>query len=293
MTLLAVQSDLHIDQERNGYQKLPPVEADVLVVIGDTTNAMTRGLHWIADNLCGGVKRCIYVPGNHDFYRAPGEENTFYEDQMARGREIAASLGIDLLQNDVLHLDEFGVRIAGATLWSDFSLLPPGWTWKQAMYYSQNGRLGDDRWSRRDRHNDYVEIRMGAGNNRHRLSPSDTLRMHKESFAFFERVLSTPYEGETVCVSHMGPASSVDTKDMHSWLYGSSDIVDGLMKGPNAPAAWLHGHVHKSFDYCIGPTRVVCNPRGYAFANGMRENPDFDPTLVVEIEPRQSLTMNI
>ncbi|WLA74271.1 hypothetical protein QIH77_03285 [Bradyrhizobium diazoefficiens] len=87
MTLLAVQSEQHIDHERNGCPTPPPVEADVLIVIGDTTNAMTRGLHWIADNLCGGVKRCIYVPGNHDFYRAPGEENTFHEDQMARARD--------------------------------------------------------------------------------------------------------------------------------------------------------------------------------------------------------------
>jgi hypothetical protein len=26
---------------------------------------------------------------------------------------------------------------------------------------------------------------------------------------------------------------------------------------------WTHGHTHESFDYMIGTTRVVCNPRGY------------------------------
>ena len=295
MTLLAVQSDLHIDQERNGYQKPPPVEADVLVVIGDTTNARTRSLHWIAETLCCRVQRCVYVPGNHCFYRGPpgsGEENTFYEDQMERGREIAASIGIDLLQNEVLHLDDMGVRIVGGTLWSDFSLLPPGWSRKMAMYFSQNGRLRDDRWSLRDKHNDFIEIRTGAGNSDHRLTPSQWLKLHDESFGFFSRVLETPYDGETVCVSHMGPASSVDP-GMHAWLYGSKDI-ETLMTGPNAPSFWLHGHVHKSLDYSIGGcTRVICNPRGYALENGMRENPDFDPTLVVEIGPRQSLTMNI
>lgn len=294
MTLLAVQSDLHIDHERNGYPKPPPVEADVLVVIGDTTNAMTRSLHWIAETLCDRVRRCVYVPGNHCFYRGPrgsGEENTFYEDQMERGREIAASIGIDLLQNEVLHLDDMGVRIAGGTLWSDFSLLPPGWSRKMAMYYSQNGRLRDDRWSLRDKHNDFIEIRTGAGNSDHRFTPSQWLKLHDESFGFFSRVLETPYDGETVCVSHMGPASSVEP-GMHAWLYGSKDI-ETLMRGPNAPSFWLHGHVHKSLDYSIGGTRVVCNPRGYALANGMRENPNFDPTLVVQIEPRQSLTMKI
>jgi hypothetical protein len=26
---------------------------------------------------------------------------------------------------------------------------------------------------------------------------------------------------------------------------------------------WTHGHTHEPFDYMIGTTRVVCNPRGY------------------------------
>ena len=47
-----------------------------------------------------------------------------------------------------------------------------------------------------------------------------------------------------------------------------------------APALWLHGHVHSSFDYMIGDTRVVCNPRGYV---GNEVNPNFDPELVVEV----------
>ena len=27
---------------------------------------------------------------------------------------------------------------------------------------------------------------------------------------------------------------------------------------------WTHGHTHVPFDYNIGTTRIVCNPRGYA-----------------------------
>ena len=26
---------------------------------------------------------------------------------------------------------------------------------------------------------------------------------------------------------------------------------------------WTHGHTHEDFDYMIGSTRIVCNPRGY------------------------------
>jgi len=26
---------------------------------------------------------------------------------------------------------------------------------------------------------------------------------------------------------------------------------------------WIHGHMHDEFDYTIGITNIVCNPRGY------------------------------
>ena len=26
---------------------------------------------------------------------------------------------------------------------------------------------------------------------------------------------------------------------------------------------WTHGHTHERYDYMIGETRIVCNPRGY------------------------------
>ena len=44
------------------------------------------------------------------------------------------------------------------------------------------------------------------------------------------------------------------------------------------PDLWVHGHVHDSFDYQVGRTRVVSNPKGYE-----HENPSFVPGLVVEV----------
>jgi len=45
---------------------------------------------------------------------------------------------------------------------------------------------------------------------------------------------------------------------------------------------WVHGHTHDSFDYRVGATRVLCNPRGYA-RDGVPENRDFDPGLLVAV----------
>jgi Icc-related predicted phosphoesterase len=46
------------------------------------------------------------------------------------------------------------------------------------------------------------------------------------------------------------------------------------------PRLWIHGHTHETFDYRIGKTRIICNPRGYA-PNDM--NQDFKAGFVVEI----------
>jgi hypothetical protein len=41
-----------------------------------------------------------------------------------------------------------------------------------------------------------------------------------------------------------------------------SDLSEFILDRP-AIKLWTHGHTHEEFDYMIGDTRVVCNPRGY------------------------------
>jgi hypothetical protein len=65
------------------------------------------------------------------------------------------------------------------------------------------------------------------------------------------------------------------------------------MHGPLAPRYWLRGHVHKSLDYTIGDTRVICNPRGYPGPGGTRESPNFDPHLTIEVGPDPTPGMRI
>jgi hypothetical protein len=42
----------------------------------------------------------------------------------------------------------------------------------------------------------------------------------------------------------------------------SSDLTDFILDRPQIKA-WTHGHTHELFDYRIGSTRILCNPRGY------------------------------
>jgi hypothetical protein len=65
------------------------------------------------------------------------------------------------------------------------------------------------------------------------------------------------------------------------------------MVGDKAPQLRLHGHIHAGRDYQIGNTRIVANPRGYPGPRGTRENPDFDPALVVELDPALTFGMRM
>jgi hypothetical protein len=42
----------------------------------------------------------------------------------------------------------------------------------------------------------------------------------------------------------------------------SSDLESFIIDRPQIKL-WTHGHTHHNFDYMIGSTRIVCNPRGY------------------------------
>jgi hypothetical protein len=44
---------------------------------------------------------------------------------------------------------------------------------------------------------------------------------------------------------------------------------------------WTHGHTHDVFDYTVGQTRILCNPRGYKGYEQRAE--EFDPTVGFDI----------
>jgi Icc-related predicted phosphoesterase len=57
----------------------------------------------------------------------------------------------------------------------------------------------------------------------------------------------------------------------------ASDLSELILD--TQPAVWFHGHVHNSFDYLVGDTIVLCNPRGY-----VDQNPTFNPGLYWQTE---------
>jgi len=99
------------------------------------------------------------------------------------------------------------------------------------------------------------------------LSPSDAVVDHKAMLKFIEDTYTeTPPWKTVVVVGHHAPSKgSEHPKYKHDQLMNgayNSRLEDFILARPGIKL-WTHGHTHEDFDYMIGSTRVVCNPRGY------------------------------
>ena len=245
---LWIFSDLHQDWPENAWDPAGHAPAggfDTAVVAGDVHMPLLRALDWLAERLPG--VPVVYVPGNHDFWWDRGEERYTIQEQIARGRDLAAAYGITLLMDDVAVIDD--VRFVGGTLWTDFLF---GSFSRTHAFRSAQGRGGM---------NDYRRIRTGP-RSRNRIEPGDVLAMHRTTRAFLAETLAVPHSGTTVVVTHHAPnPDSLPDPHAHLAWCDASDLTGLIESG--APDLWVHGHVHRHADYSVGRTRVVCNARGH------------------------------
>ena len=88
---------------------------------------------------------------------------------------------------------------------------------------------------------------------------------HKEMLSFIESETKNLYEKYVVVGHHSPSRLSTHPKYAHDVLMNggySSNLDDFITERPQIKV-WVHGHTHHDFDYMIGETRIVCNPRGY------------------------------
>ncbi|MBZ9798728.1 metallophosphoesterase [Mesorhizobium sp. ES1-4] len=259
---LWVLSDLHSEfdspMQKGNLGRMP--DADVCVVAGDVTNGCGNALRWL-DRMIAPAMPVVYVAGNHEFY----------QDSVMEGLEwarvhAAECPNVHFLENDVAVIG--GVRFLGCTLWTDYALDGRERTERAWAMANAEGRLNDHKiisWRRLPRYEAFT--------------PLKALDLHERSRDFLRRELKTPFDAQTVVVTHHAPHPlSVNPKWKGSSLNPAfaSDLSE-LME-LYRPRLWVHGHMHDSADYFVRDTRVICNPKGYG-----NENPAFDPALVLEI----------
>ncbi len=252
---IQILSDLHLNFARQ--KPITIVDGvDVVVMAGDVTEGALNAFECVRKLVPHRVA-VVMVMGNHEYYR------TVLPLELALARSSAPKFDIHLLENDVAVIG--GVRFLGATLFSNYRIFGDH-NAPFAMRAAADGMQ------------DHKKITWSKSPWR-RFRPQEALLLHAASANFFSEALAVPFAGPSIAVSHMAPhPGSIDPRFRENLLTGAyvSDLSSIITKG--RPLLWIHGHVHTNFDYRVGDTRIVCNPRAYP-----GENDHFDPALVLEI----------
>lgn len=238
-------SDLHNEFYRPG--PIPPIEqteADVVVLAGDIDIGL-NGLRWAMNEAERLGKTLLFVAGNHEFYHHDIE----LLDEM---REFAASCEkVPFLENDEFIIND--VRFLGCTLWTDYRA------------------AGDQVLSMMEVQQSLSDHHV-ISNGERLFLPEDALKLHHESRAWLEGLLSQPFDGKTVVVTHHAPhllcqhpsfpLNAIAT----AFLSDLSDLVE-------MADVWCFGHTHSNLDVYAGKCRVISNQRGYPMEGVKGFNP--------------------
>lgn len=271
---LWIWSDLHLELQKIDMPSKKPEGVDIIVCAGDLCRA-TR----IADTAREIIERydvpMIFVPGNHEFYRGNDPYRSIEGDrillQLVERESENWRHAFFVLDDDFVDFD--GVRFVGGTLWTDLLLgaLEDDLPWRLNSAVSQIA--------------DFSQIRKKDGS---KLTPSDTIDMHRETAAYIRRQLAVPFSGQTVVVTHHLPHPEA-TPEIYrganaNFLFACSERVFGdLFESDAAPVLWVCGHTHHPSEVVVGRTRIVCNPMGYRSIPNEREN-GFRWDLVIDTE---------
>jgi len=212
-------------------------------------------------------KRCsfqfphvIYIAGNHEFYNGK-----FYAGIDYLREECAKYPNIYFLECDTKVIDD--VTFIGGTLWTDMNKGDP------LTMHAIEGMMNDFRIIKNDKRN-YAS-----------MSARDVAGRHARTLQYFRSVLAEQHDKKFVVVGHHSPSfQSAHEMYKHETLMNGgyhSDLSEFILDHPQIKL-WTHGHTHHPFDYMIGETRVVCNPRGYE-NDGYSEDTGWNPNIVLEV----------
>jgi hypothetical protein len=272
-----IASDIHLEF---GPIEIKNTEgADALILSGDICVATHLGnkddadkrsgeIHDFFEMCCNEYDNVIYIVGNHEHY------NGDFQRTIPHLKEHLCSYleNLHILDKSVVTIND--VTFIGGTLWTDMNKEDP------STLYSVRGMM-----------NDFIKIYNGEIDNRgkpykvvNRLTPDDVVTDHKAMLEYIHSVVDGKHDRKFVVVGHHAPSKlSTNPKYQDEYIMNgaySSDLSEFILDHPQIKM-WTHGHMHDPFDYLMGSTRVVCNPRGYI--NYEQRADDFNPNIIFEV----------
>lgn len=304
---IAVCSDLHLEfapvtLENPGDVKVLILSGDILVEndlqIYDRRQIESgfmsrRSIMWhtFFEEVCAAFPYVIYVAGNHEHYHGD-----FKYTLTELKKKLAHHKNLYVLDKEVLHIDD--VCFVGSTLWTDMNNEDP------LTLYHIGSMMNDFRVVKNSNREvfrtvplykkkedgtgyelgpDGFMIQVGTKKKAEpsKFSPEDAVEENKKCFEYIKHVVSE--NDKVVVIGHHTPSKQschpryAHDETMNGGYHNSYE--EYIMDHPQI-VLWTHGHTHERYDYMIGETRIVCNPRGY---KGYEEVADDFELKVVEV----------
>jgi Icc-related predicted phosphoesterase len=270
---IALASDIHLEFGDINLQNTE--NADVLILSGDICVAADLGRPDPYDIMEGArssrvidfFTRCsfqfphvVYVMGNHEHYNGDFATSAGILKSMLRSYKLD---NVYLLDKEVKVIND--VTFIGGTLWTDMNKEDP------MTLHSMSGMMNDFRCVKNsNREVSYKTVNESGGaefkTRISRFCPEDAVEDHKKMIEYIRLMVEGKFDNKFVVVGHHSPSKlsthpRYKTQVIMNGGY-SSDLSEFIIDHPQIKL-WTHGHTHEDFDYMMGSTRIVCNPRGY------------------------------
>jgi Icc-related predicted phosphoesterase len=251
---LYITSDLHL--EFADLDLLNQDAVDVLILSGDICVAKDldrpdkRGdqVREFFQRISKDFPEIVYVMGNHEFYHGDFAKT---QDLIQTTLDRLEITNIHLLEKSTWQHDDW--LFIGGTLWTDFNQDDPLTLWHARQNMTDFG------------------VTKNSASTFYKFIPEHALADHRQMKEYINHVIDNrrnlgDYSTRVIVVGHHSPSRlsthpRYQSDERMNGCY-SSRMEEFIMDHPEI-RLWTHGHTHEDFDYMIGTTRVVCNPRGY------------------------------
>lgn len=308
---VAVCSDLHLEFGPLTLEN--PGDVEVLILSGDILverdleiydrrqiemgfmQPKSVRLHEFFERVCFEFPHVIYVMGNHEHYHGD-----FAMTASELKRKLAHYTNLHILDREIFDLGD--VRFIGSTLWTDmnkedaitlyhmrtmmndFRIIKntsKQVSFKKDVLIDKPTGMSDEEFLALPTSQRFKQVFTTRPAT---FSPEDAVEEHRKCLGYIKLMYEeTPPWKSIVVVGHHTPSHTSchprykDDQIMNGGYH--SDLSEFILDRPGIKL-WTHGHTHENFDYMIGSTRVVCNPRGY---DGYEDIADKFKLKVVEI----------
>ena len=264
---IGVCSDLHL--EFGPVTIANPGDVKVLILSGDILvendldiydrrqdemgfmRGKSKVYHDFFKGVCSKFPYVLYIAGNHEHYHGD-----FAQTLRGLKEKLAHYKNLYVLDKEIITIDD--VTFVGSTLWTNMNKEDP------LTMHAISTMMNDFRIVKNSNRYVYRNVPDYKKEEVARFSPEDAVEENKKCFEYIKHIVSE--HDKVVVIGHHTPSRQschpryVSDKLMNGGYH--NDYEEFIMDHPQI-VLWTHGHTHERYDYMIGDTRVVCNPRGY------------------------------